>query len=186
MPQLGFTLIALPGESDEGTPYVQVEVRPLLDGRSFFTGTHYLFDAVGILAIGVQNAQTDIFTCGCGVAGCAGIHEDCELTVDETTMTWRFPAEPFEEKFAHPELTTVRFDRAQYADALASLEAELEALRIEHKLPLLVAPCEPADARDLERGNQPFSDYLAQTRERTRQWLLWVSEQKDADLVDVD
>jgi hypothetical protein len=100
MHTLSFELLETLERSESEAEYLLVQVKPLLDGKSFFRGAGYLFDALHVLMAGAQNSELDIFTCGCGVAGCAGIHEECQITVDELTVTWSLPAVPFVKQFA--------------------------------------------------------------------------------------
>jgi hypothetical protein len=67
----------------------------------------------------------------------------------------------------------ISFSRTEYAAALAGLEASVEALRVSRGLAVILAPCDPVDSLDLERGRVPFTQYLTATRKRYQDWLEW-------------
>jgi hypothetical protein len=176
MNTLSFELVETRERSETEAEYLFVVVKPLLNGKSFFGGAGYLFDALQVLIVGAQAAELDIFTCGCGVAGCAGIHDECQITVDEANVTWSLPLVPFVKHFAPGVPVRLSFTRTGYVAALARLEADLEAIRLFRGLPLLVAPFAMVDDRDLESGSVPFSQYVTSERNRRAEWLARCKE----------
>ncbi len=147
MHTLSFLLVHSDVEDEEGRPYRSIEVQPLIDGQRLCVS---LFDAVLLLSAHLHAQKLDIFTCACGVAGCAGIFEEAELGVTDQTVSWRFPEEPFRERL-NPELIeagqplTFVFERAGYTAALAQLRVDLLSLEQlslgqDPPLPVAVAP----------------------------------------------
>jgi len=153
------------GASTDGPPYRSVEPRPLVDGMPL--SLSYWFDALALLTWGTHSGAVDLFTCSCGVAGCAGIFEDTLVEVTDTHVAWTFPDDPFrgrlhEGLFAPGAPLTVRFERAHYDSALQALEQELLALAADGGLPVVIAP-ELPEIADLDK---PLATVLEQTRAR--------------------
>lgn len=127
----------------EGAPYLSVLVHPLVNGKKLTSG--YAVDIRALVGYGARATTLDIYTCSCGVAGCAGIFDDVHLGVDGTSVTWTFPEAPFRQKF-DPELfpagspLLVRFNKAQYVQALANLESQLYEMTLASELPLALVP----------------------------------------------
>lgn len=149
-------------------PYLEVEVRPLVNGVSPLSG--YVFDIVSLLAHGVEPSEFDPYTCSCGVAGCAGIHECVTLDSDHDIVSWSFPEEPFRKRLAASLFDEGRplqlvFRRQQYEQALADVEQRLLALEAEQELPVIVPPDSHPDL------NVSLTDMLARARQYTREWL---------------
>ncbi|MBK3780439.1 hypothetical protein G3A43_09390 [Paraburkholderia aspalathi] len=149
---LGFTIteavhtaepFSAEGSQPEGRQYRSIQVRPLVDGQQLVEG--YVFDALTVIAHGCRSADVDLFTCSCGISGCAGIFDDARIEVSETLVSWTFPEEPFREKF-NPGLfpvgapLTVCFEREHYASAVAGLEQALLGMSIDGGLPVSLAP----------------------------------------------
>lgn len=108
------------------------------------------FDALELMALGHLCGEVDLYTCSCGISGCAGLHEPVQLEVGAKTVTWTFPQEGYAAQLA-PHLRDaagaplpVTFDKRQYLRALAALEYELRALARKHA-GLVVAPSELRD-----------------------------------------
>lgn len=115
-------------DGDSSRPYVSVNVRLLVNGKEP-TKTH-TFDARTVVAYGARSCHVDLYTCSCGVAGCAGIHDDVAIVANADTVTWTFPEDPFRaqfdaELFPADRPLQVQFDTRQYLQALADLEAQL-------------------------------------------------------------
>lgn len=173
LPILSFHIDKAPYSSEfdeEGAPaQLGLEVTPLLDGVPLMKGD--VFDAVDLLLYGVGNAETDLYTCSCGVAGCAGFHEEVRLCEGAATMAWEFPEEPYRtrlagERFPAGQPLRLEFDKTQYAQALAGLEAELAALFAASEVPVVVHPgwsCEQLDASG-------FADMMDKARARRARW----------------
>jgi hypothetical protein len=186
MHTLSFLLVHSDVEDEEGRPYRSIEVQPLIDGQRLCVS---LFDAVLLLSAHLHAQKLDIFTCACGVAGCAGIFEEAELGVTDQTVSWRFPEEPFRERL-NPELIeagqplTFVFERAGYTAALAQLRVDLLSLEqlslgLEPPLPVAVAPDNWPDLDDmladrLDRAAAAMAIWLAkEAAERHRLGQLY-------------
>lgn len=131
-------------EEIDGPPYRSVEARPVVDGLPLLP-TGYLFDTLAVLSYGRKTCATDLFTCSCGVAGCAGIHEEVEIVRTVRDVSWTFPEDPFRTRleprlFPAGEFLTVRFARGQYDAALRALERELEVMGADGGLPVVIPP----------------------------------------------
>jgi hypothetical protein len=129
-------------EEGPGRPYRCLEARPLADGIPLHKG--YVFDIAPLIGYGLRDVDTDLYTCSCGVAGCAGIHEEVELRVDAESVSWTFPEDPFRkglagELFPADAPLTLHFDKAQYQRALESAEAQLLALAADGGAPVVLA-----------------------------------------------
>jgi hypothetical protein len=148
-----------------------LDALPLFDGKPVLPGRNgYVFDIISVLARGVEPSEFDPYTCSCGAAGCAGIFENVVLESDDEEVRWIFPEEPFRAQL-NPELTVAgeplvfRFDRAQYAAALADTEAALIAQAEASTLPVLIATeREPASGSALR-------EVLAEAREYTLDYI---------------
>jgi hypothetical protein len=159
-----------------GLPYRLLEARPLVDGEPLLKG--YVFDIAPLIGYGLRDVDTDLYTCGCGVAGCAGIHDHVQLRVDRGLMTWTFPEDPFRKGFA-AELfpaeapLTLRFAKKQYRQALKSVEAELLALAADGGAPVVLAA--GSAYPDL---NTPLKKVLKSVRKHANRWLASVAREK--------
>lgn len=127
----------------EGRQYRSIQVRPLVDGQQLVEG--YVFDALTVIAHGCRSADVDLFTCSCGIAGCAGIFDDARIEVSDTHVSWTFPEEPFREKlnaelFPASAPLTVCFEREHYASAVAGLEQSLLGMSVDGGLPVSLVP----------------------------------------------
>lgn len=189
MHTLSFSLVSSDIEDEEGRPYRSIEVQPFINGQRFCVS---LFDAVLLLSAHLQPQTLDIFTCSCGVAGCAGIFEEAELVVTDQSVAWHFPENPFRERL-NPELIeagqplTFVFERAGYTAALAQLRADLLSLEQlslgqEPPLPVAVAPDNWPDLDDvlvdqLDRAAAAMATRLAkEAAERHRFGQLYDAE----------
>lgn len=144
---LGFNLSTTVCSSEKGEKYTLLNVRPVVNGINLIESA-FSFDISQILAQRAAPGSPDIFTCGCGCAGCAGIHEECYLTADENSVSWQFPSDPFE-KNINPSLRKDRdaltfvFERNQYLDSLNSIasamivEAELASTPVHYHCDLV-------------------------------------------------
>ena len=133
-------------ENSPVQPYLHIDAWPLADGHSLLTSrSGYVFDLLAVLSHGLEASELDVFTCSCGVAGCAGIHETVQLQVDENEVRWVFPEEPFRVGFntdliASGEPLVLCFDRAQYEEALADAKRRLLGLSEGTGLPAAIPP----------------------------------------------
>ena len=155
-------------------PYFVVTVRPVCDGLPLAESGD-VFDVITLLCHGAVSAEFDLYTCSCGVAGCAGIFEQVQLVIDGDTASWTFPEEPFR-KYLNVALCpadeplTVLFSRAQYEQALIALEADLLALDETNTLPLMFPPGDPPE------DERTFATMMALVRKRS---AAWKQEQAD-------
>jgi hypothetical protein len=174
-----FVVDLVDDSSEEGTglPYRLLEARPLIDGVALLNG--YVFDVAPLIGYGLRDVDIDLYTCGCGVAGCAGIHDEVQLRVSAASVTWTFPEEPFRKGFS-AELfpadapLTLRFARKQYRQALKSVEAELLALAADGGAPVVLAAGSPYP--DLKT---PLKKVLKSVRKHASRWLGSVAREKD-------
>lgn len=171
-------------EFGEGA-YLAIAVRARVDGQSPYGAEdrENVFDAVSVLVQGTRAGELDIYTCTCGVAGCAGIHEEVVVEVDDAQVRWRFPEDPFRKRLSlallpEGEPLVLAFDRAQYSAALADLTQRIEALtaQLGHAYNVLPASS-PLDTR----GETLFSRVVADYRNRSDAYRLDVSEREAAD-----
>ena len=158
-------------DSAPDRPYRSVQVRPFAGGHELVVSPHGLvFDAVSVLAHGIEPSEFDPYTCSCGVAGCAGIHFEVALQADADEVRWVLPEDPYR-NLLNPALRTegqplvVRFERTQYLEALADLQARILALGADGGLPVTVSPDEWPDL------DVPVADMLARARKHTLEWL---------------
>jgi hypothetical protein len=133
------------------------ETAPLALVRAFIDGVEPLvsrierpFDAGLAILFATHAGEHDLYTCSCGVAGCAGLHEGVHVTLLEDTVQWAFPLGTYRARL-HPSFLSERedslvvtFDKGQYLSALTDLEATLQALAKIHQH-LQLAPSEPYD-----------------------------------------
>jgi hypothetical protein len=158
-------------DETQGRAYLRVQVSPRINGQPLLSGGGLVFDALRVLVVGTAAAELDLYTCGCGVAGCAGIFEDCHTVVRDDSVIWCLPKVPFAAMLAPGMTLDLCFSRAGYADALARLEADLEARRQARGVPLMLAPCEMVDEQDLSAAAGSFGEYLKVQRARYARWL---------------
>jgi hypothetical protein len=152
------------------TRYLRVQVSPRINGQPLLADGGLVFDALRVLVVGAAAAELDIYTCGCGVAGCAGIFEYCHTVVSDDSLVWRFPEVPFAASFTAGMPLELCFSRVDYAAALATLEADLEARRQACGVPVMLAPCETVDERDLFAAAGSFGEYLKTQRAQYARW----------------
>ena len=141
-------------------------VAPEIHGLRLPTsGRERPLDAFSLLVQRDVPGGFDLYTCSCGVAGCAGFHDEVELSVDGQALTWQIPLEPYRDLMPDAPWSDdglrVRFDRAQYLQALDSLEQQLLQLEAaEGQLGLAPIGCEelitdiPPLAASLARGRE--------------------------------
>lgn len=142
MHTLTFSLRCTDTTDDYGQAYRLIEVRPVIDGLQLSAD---VFDATYVLAAGLRPMALDIFTCDCGVAGCAGIFEEAEIQVSKNLVSWAFPESTFKPRLnadlvsAAP-LLVFEFEKSAYRQALKTLKSDLLAQEKESPLPVAVAP----------------------------------------------
>lgn len=142
-------------EEDQPTSSVVfIEVRPRVNGKALTS--HYVFDTLALLAVGPRDANFDLFTCECGHAGCAGIHDDVQVRAQESTVSWTFPEQPFRtclnaELFPEGKPLQCEFSRAEYVDALTRLERALLSIEAREAKPVVLDPSADPDERHVEK-----------------------------------
>lgn len=172
--KLSFELSFADDKAEDGRPYRVAHISPRLDGRFMFGDNQPgpLFDALTVIVRGCAEPSTlDLFTCSCGVAGCAGIFDDVAIGVTSNQVTWTFPEEYFREALS-PHLfpddvpMTVQFSRRQYQEALDGLEYQLNEAEKSAGVPVVVPP----DSHPDESLDVPFETLMAEYRERYSNW----------------
>lgn len=165
-------------EGDE--PQLGIDVTPVLDGIP--VPNIGVFDAVDMLLYGASDAETDLYTCSCGNAGCAGFHEEVRLRAGPDTMAWEFPEEPYRASLDPAIIPAgaplrVTFDKAQYTQALAALESDLEKLFKGSSIPAVVCPgwsCEQLNVKT-------FRSMMKAARKRRAKWDADCRARADAE-----
>lgn len=120
-------------------------VRLLINGLEPVTsGSGRPFNARDVLLYGRWADDLELYTCSCGVPGCAGIHDAVRVTRTESQVLWALPLSTYRkllngaDALDENEYALFTFDRTQYEAALESLEGEL--LAIAQARPMLQVP----------------------------------------------
>lgn len=96
------------------------EVAMLFNGQPIPDG---LFNAAEVIAASHFNiAEFDLFTCTCGVPGCAGYHSRVKQAKENGVVSWEIPEEYRTDKQEY------LFDSEQFSEAFKSLFSRLEEL----------------------------------------------------------
>lgn len=179
MNTLSFILEFHPHEGDEEVEaHTLIEVHPVIDGVPFTVGS---FDAATVIALGLREYEFDLFTCSCGVAGCAGFNDPVHLTLTDTLVRWHIPSDPYRQRMAAellpPDETPVvfSFDQAAYRAALAQVEAEILAHEATAGVPCSLAPDDWPDltktiATQLANQNEYLTERLAEIQADKARW----------------
>lgn len=77
------------GEFSDVT-YVGITAKLFIDGYELVTGD-YPVDIKWLLTNELINQNLDLYTCSCGHAGCAGIHDYVALKTTNTEVEWHLP-----------------------------------------------------------------------------------------------
>lgn len=140
---LTFSITVVETEDDEGRKVPVAEVTPLVNGKPVLPHSNSRpFDALAVLQRRDDRGEFDLYTCSCGVAGCAGIFEPVRLLSENGDVTWALPEEPYRTALdaAQEGLPlALSFKRRQYLAALDGLEVELLQLA-ESNAGMRVAP----------------------------------------------
>ncbi len=115
------------------------EPRVLVDGIDLGEGAGYVFDWLWLVAQGSREGEFDLFTCSCGVPGCAGIHTACRLSAQTGQVIWELPEQAYGALLRPrvlPQGAPLRFvfDEAAYLRALEASIVEFEALQAAHPM----------------------------------------------------
>lgn len=130
-------------------------VRALVNGiEPLFSSFERPFDPYIAVGYGTEPGEHDFYTCSCGVAGCAGLHQGVEVFFEGDLVKWVFPLDTYAGKFtpafsaAHLNsensaggALTLYFYRQQYLDAIESLQLNLQALAKLHSN-MQLSPCD--------------------------------------------
>lgn len=140
-----------------------IEIDLIIDGTPLFIeGSNPVVDVHDLVIYGaIYNTSTkfDLCTCTCGVAGCAGFHEEVMMTSDDKVVEWRIPLCGYnvyiDPIFVCAGAITLTFDRHQYEQEWASVISQLT--EIERQAPMtLGAYMSPLDL--------PLVDYALQLK----------------------
>ena len=157
--------------------YITAEAMPLVNGMPMLEGpVSYVFDTASVICRGLEPSDFNPYTCGCGVAECAGIWDHVRLEADEHEVRWVLPEEPYREKL-NPALQVageplvLTFAREQYAAALTELEQRLLTLEKESAQPVVLLPESHPNLDEnlefcLERGKTNILNWIASERHR--------------------
>jgi hypothetical protein len=110
-------------------------VKALVDGNEPLRSTESQpFDALTAILYGVRSGECFLYTCSCGVPGCAGLHEGVLVSIADAQVTWAFPSITYRKKLQPPfvsetlESVVLTFQSEQYFEAFKNLTARLHAL----------------------------------------------------------
>jgi hypothetical protein len=132
---LSFVLKVCENPMEEGGPFITGA--PVIDGDVL--ESNLVFDLYWVVAAGATvDNEIFFFTCGCGVPGCAGIHDASRIGVTEDTVTWVIAGETMA-RIKGKEMAECRFEfnRAQYVEAIAGARAFIvsESMRSSQFIP---------------------------------------------------
>ncbi|WP_374972763.1 hypothetical protein [Spongiibacter marinus] len=109
---------------------VAVEAQVWVDG-SHMEPAHYV-DVAAFASSAQSSGHYDIFTCNCGIAGCAGIYEGVTVELSDDVVRWRFlspisiygeDGESGRENPQHPKELT--FAKDEYIGAMRQFKNDL-------------------------------------------------------------
>ena len=156
-------------------------IAPIVNGN--LLSTSWVFDTVALLVrnnIGYH--LFNMFTCGCGDAGCAGIHDEVHIRVQSDIVQWQFPRQkPFIETLVPAHFASVdnplvwTFEASAYASALASLVVMIE--KLEKETLDLSVELWPQDGRP---NNSPTPKVLIQLETAKRCFFEYSKKKEDA------
>lgn len=75
------------GPDKHGNVWLDIVV--LIDGQMF--GEDFAVDVFAFAKSCQSAGEMDLFTCGCGVSGCAGIFEGVRVSHTESSIEWQCP-----------------------------------------------------------------------------------------------
>lgn len=178
------------GYDDQGNEillgkHVYASVQPIVNGN--LVNTPWVFDTMGVLVRQDPGYYLfDMFTCTCGIAGCAGIHDEVHVRVQNDVVQWQFPRlEPFLAAFVPAHFASAdnalvwTFETQYYQQSLKALMDLLRNMEAEHSdIPLQLWPedgvpntkaREKLDAQ-LTKSQAWFMDSTAQTKDERAYW----------------
>lgn len=106
----------------EGVDFKRYDVSVYLNDKKL---PHTLFNAVEVLPVYKYHlAEFDMFTCSCGIAGCAGFQSPVVQKVKGSIVTWTFP----EGKDYTTDKKIYQFEQSQFKEVFEKLTKEMFAL----------------------------------------------------------
>lgn len=94
---------------------------------------HVIFNASEVVPAGrFHFAEFDLFTCGCGVAGCAGFMTSVIQNKTEKSVKWIFPTD----KSYKVEKLEYEFDRVEFENTVEALRSKMLELEKENIYPV--------------------------------------------------
>jgi len=113
MDQINFTLTD--SKLSYNKKFNEYDVRVSLNGISLGDN---LFNACSVIAAHKYNfAEFHLFTCGCGVPGCAGYHTEVIQTKTASVVNWKFPKD-----------SSYKVDKLEYTFDTAQFNAEFKKI----------------------------------------------------------
>lgn len=110
----------------EGSEFKSYEVAVYLNDKKL---PHSIFNASEVLPIYKYHfVEFDLFTCSCGVAGCAGFQSPVTQTIQNEVVTWKFP----EENDYTTDKKVYEFSKVEYQKEFEKLIAHMVALEKEN------------------------------------------------------
>ncbi|MCC5612114.1 hypothetical protein LC612_36615 [Nostoc sp. CHAB 5834] len=118
----------------EDAEVVHADVALLLDNLPLTSGSP-IVDVLSLLEQSTKEGDFSLFTCACGVPGCAGYHEDVFLSLERDFILWHVPSTGYRKHFTDKYEDgpwNFRFSTSLYRGALDKLKADLFALELHH------------------------------------------------------
>jgi hypothetical protein len=106
------------------------DVRVVLNGTAL---GHVIFNTDTVVPAARFNfAEFDLFTCGCGVPGCAGFHTSVIQKKTDNSVKWTFPTD----KSYNVEKLEYEFDRIEFEHTVESLRTKMLELEKDNIYPI--------------------------------------------------
>lgn len=121
-----------------------------INGHRLLRSAAPVVDTLGLMVHAGHTGSFDLLTCTCGVAGCAGFHEEVTVRADSHKVQWLVPVEGYGDELSAafgPGPWTFTFERQAYDQAVAELEKGLLDLQRGHGR-LALSPWGPYDDDD--------------------------------------
>lgn len=118
------------GPDKHGNVWLNIRVR--IDGEPF--GQVFVADVFAFAKSCQLAGELDLFTCGCGIAGCAGIFEGIRVSHSESSIVWQCPDPLADVEDSESEYPIAwrhfSFDADRYAEAVEECIGRLVFLAI--------------------------------------------------------
>lgn len=157
-------------------------VTPIINGQAI--ETNWVFDTVALMVrqdIGYH--VFDLFTCTCGVAGCAGIHDEIHLRVGLEEVQLQIPrVEPFIKRFVPKYFPSISepfiwtFDAKTYHQSCADLIKQIQA--IEASNPMTPVELWPDDERPSKTPIESVAIQLANAHKWSSEYKANINDSK--------